>query len=157
MNVIDRIAEHLGKQAKMSMNPDSKVSSYKSDDGCMCGVGCLVPSELYRPEIESCSIFGLLDNHRDVYDALSNEISKEPIFDDHPITILQYLQHYHDRGAYTLLLTSDEFIQADESTRISLTKQHILDFFATCNIKVHGQINGQYHWLNPKWNVRSCF
>lgn len=49
-----KIVEHLTKQK--SRAADDGGCRYRTEDGKMCAVGCLIPDALYSPEIEGVSV-----------------------------------------------------------------------------------------------------
>ena len=51
--IFDRVARHLLTQKKHAMVNDACV--YRTPDGLKCAIGCLIPNELYTPEIEGYS------------------------------------------------------------------------------------------------------
>jgi hypothetical protein len=49
--IFDTVAKHLFKQGKRAWR-DTKGCEYRSEDGSMCAVGCLIPDDLYHPSME---------------------------------------------------------------------------------------------------------
>jgi hypothetical protein len=48
-----KVVLHLRKQGEKSQNEDKTLCLYRGPNGLMCAVGCLIPDEEYRPELES--------------------------------------------------------------------------------------------------------
>lgn len=55
--IFNKVAEHLLTQNAKAMLGEECV--YRSEDGCRCAIGCLIPDELYRPEFEGKNVDGL--------------------------------------------------------------------------------------------------
>ena len=53
--IFDRVAIHLMTQGHPAVNEDGDCR-YRGERGTSCAVGCLIPDELYDPEIEGESI-----------------------------------------------------------------------------------------------------
>lgn len=64
--VFDTVVRHLGKQGERAVAYDAYDEGsrcvYRASDGKKCAVGCLIPDEMYKPEMEGGSIRYLLDN-----------------------------------------------------------------------------------------------
>lgn len=55
----DRVARHLLRQGRPSVTAplgEPRSPAYRGDDGCMCSAGCLIPNEMYSPEMEGRSV-----------------------------------------------------------------------------------------------------
>lgn len=54
--IFDTVARHLLNQGKRSAVVDSDIGGngcrYRTDDGLMCAVGCLINDEAYAPDLE---------------------------------------------------------------------------------------------------------
>ena len=48
--IYDYVRAHLLRQGVRSMN--GSTCAYRGDNGTSCAAGCLIPDELYRPEME---------------------------------------------------------------------------------------------------------
>jgi hypothetical protein len=59
--IFDTVAIHLIKQGKKSVGDDGNCL-YRGPEGLKCAVGCLIPDEVYRPEMESRSVISLFKN-----------------------------------------------------------------------------------------------
>lgn len=54
--VFDTVACHLIKQGRPAVSPDNPSECmYRSPDGAMCAVGCLIPEDRYNARIEGIS------------------------------------------------------------------------------------------------------
>lgn len=51
--VFDKVVAHLRKQNAKSA--DNERCLYRAPDGKMCAVGCLIPDEMYDPEMEGAT------------------------------------------------------------------------------------------------------
>lgn len=49
--IFDKVATHLATQGKKSLGPMGGCL-YRSPDGCMCAVGCLITDEAYQESME---------------------------------------------------------------------------------------------------------
>jgi hypothetical protein len=49
--IFDKVAKHLLTQNSKAVDADSRCQ-YKMPDGRRCAIGCLIPDELYDPEME---------------------------------------------------------------------------------------------------------
>lgn len=66
--IFDTVATHLFTQGVMAVNtsliPDSDGTAkcaYRGDNGVKCAAGCLIPDELYKPEMENKRFFAFFD------------------------------------------------------------------------------------------------
>jgi hypothetical protein len=82
--IFDTVALHLIKQGKQSIDADGNCL-FRGPNGLKCAVGCLIPDEVYRPEMEDESVSDLMCN----YDALN--------FLNPNALLLSKLQSAHDR------------------------------------------------------------
>lgn len=55
--IFDTVVRHLGRQGHPAMNGAGRCV-YRAPDGSKCAVGCLIPDELYRPEMDTGSECG---------------------------------------------------------------------------------------------------
>jgi len=53
--VFEKVKKHLLKQGQPALNRDGECV-YRSDEGLMCAVGCLIPKRLYKASLENQSI-----------------------------------------------------------------------------------------------------
>lgn len=57
--ILDRVYPHLLTQRRKSLRKigfDDEGCAYRGEDGCSCAIGCLIPDDMYDPEIEGCGI-----------------------------------------------------------------------------------------------------
>jgi hypothetical protein len=83
----DKVAEHLLKQMRKSLNIDRGRCVYRNKDGLKCAIGALIPDELYDHKMEYMGVDRLIFNFH-------NEL--QPLFADVSISLLQDLQDVHD-------------------------------------------------------------
>ena len=57
--VFDKVARHLLTQNARAVDGDG-FCRYRTPDGLKCAVGCLIPDELYDPEMEGKSVCSLV-------------------------------------------------------------------------------------------------
>ena len=88
--VFDKVVKHLLTQKRRSK--DKKRCVYRSEDGAMCAVGCLI--EAYDPEIEGHSVY-----HRWVQEKLAE--SGVPTYSKMQF-LLAGLQYIHDEASISL-------------------------------------------------------
>lgn len=51
----EKVRDHLLKQGKQSMTVDKRNREnclYRGPNGLKCAIGCIIPDDLYRPEME---------------------------------------------------------------------------------------------------------
>jgi len=58
--IFNKVADHLLTQGKPALFDEIGDCAYRGQDGSMCAVGCLIPDELYTPEMELKSVDTLL-------------------------------------------------------------------------------------------------
>lgn len=97
----DKILKHLRTQGHPCMIKWTETAPatcvYRNDAGESCAVGCLIPDEMYKPELEPFSAARLLSEH--------NKLSKylNTLHEDHPnmnfALFLTYCQRAHDGDA----------------------------------------------------------
>jgi hypothetical protein len=67
--LFDYIATFLLKQGRGSLIADSKnvsvtikgpACAYRGDNGTMCAVGCIMPDDVYRPDLEGSGLIAIL-------------------------------------------------------------------------------------------------
>ena len=88
--VFDKVVKHLLTQKRRSM--DTERCAYRSEDGAMCAVGCLI--EAYDPEIEGHSVY-----HLRVQEKLAE--SGVPTYEK-MVFLLTDLQYIHDEASISL-------------------------------------------------------
>lgn len=83
--IFDKVLAHLRRQGAPARGPDS-TCCYRTDDGRMCAVGCLIPSKNYSPDIE-----GFAADSPEVLNALPFNATSEQC------VLLKTLQEAHDK------------------------------------------------------------
>jgi hypothetical protein len=86
--IFNKVADHLLTQGKPALFDEIGDCAYRGQDGSMCAVGCLIPDELYTPEMELKSV-----------DTLLNAEFVLPGFFYDNYTLLSDLQRIHDSVA----------------------------------------------------------
>lgn len=87
LHISERIRDHLVKQKAQSA--DIGGCKYRSDDGNMCAVGCLIEDNHYAPDLERKGV-----SSSDVKDAVGQSIHVK--LDSNSIELLRLWQNYHD-------------------------------------------------------------
>lgn len=59
-SIFDRVAAHLLNQNRRSVDPVDGLCLYRGGDGRKCAIGCLIPDDLYSPEMENQNLYGPL-------------------------------------------------------------------------------------------------
>jgi hypothetical protein len=83
--IFDIVARHLLTQNAKAHRGDKCV--YRAEDGKKCAIGCLIPDDVYSPDMEGQSILSLLES--DVW-------TKKLPFSLDDAEFLGYLQAIHD-------------------------------------------------------------
>jgi hypothetical protein len=60
--IFDKVASHLLAQGAKAQGEDGKCL-YLAPSGAKCAIGCLIPPEAYKPEIEDKTLGFLLGTH----------------------------------------------------------------------------------------------
>lgn len=87
--VFDKVLNHLLKQGRKSVDSDGRCL-YRAPNGDKCAIGCLIPDELYTPELE-----GNGANMPIIEDVLHKIY---PDVTDEDVLFLLDLQDLHDTG-----------------------------------------------------------
>jgi hypothetical protein len=107
--VFDRVVLHLMKQNERSQDPEITLGNgcmYRDPKGNKCAVGCLIPDEMYVPEMERKNVYRLTGAFPQVRD-----LFKGP----RVLELLSQLQGIHDTGGNAtewyvpLLFAAEEF------------------------------------------------
>ena len=86
--IFNKVADHLLTQGRVATSSTTlPTCAYRSTDGATCAVGCLIPDELYVPEMENKSVYTLLWYFPDLPDYLHTNSR-----------LLKSLQTIHDGG-----------------------------------------------------------
>ena len=110
--LLDRMIDHLATQQGRAFNEERGMCAYRTDDGQMCAVGCLIPTELYHPDLEG-PVFNMIsapDYHLESDNdprvpagkhlrALAPSIGPGSLSD-----FLDAVQAYHDHGNYNVAI-----------------------------------------------------
>jgi hypothetical protein len=89
--VFNKVAEHLLTQNVRCIGVDNRCAYRDPDTGRRCAIGCLIPDELYKEEMEGWGITDLLITNSPLSKAL--DVVTEEDWD-----FLAGLQNIHDRG-----------------------------------------------------------
>lgn len=97
--ILDKVVTHLVTQRARAMTPQDEGCAYRGENGTMCAVGCLIPDDIYSPDIESLGVQGLLDypdDHstaevRTHLNALAPSVRSDALS-----SFLRRLQRFHD-------------------------------------------------------------
>ena len=68
--ILDKVATHLltqGKPAKLHPELNSEACAYRSPDGLKCALGCLIPDDVYDPEMETQPVHSLFSEGNSFY------------------------------------------------------------------------------------------
>ena len=112
--IFTKVARHLlaqGKRSERFFGGDGRGETgcaYRSADGLMCAVGCLIPDALYEPAIEGCTVAG------DVVQSVLREAGIRAGYGERTDSLLYELQNIHDyeepdRWKHCLELLAKEF------------------------------------------------
>jgi len=86
--IFNKVSNHLTKQNAVSKKNGS--CAYRGEDRHMCAVGCLIPNELYKTNMENATPYsGLLDK---VLETIGMESDKGKMF----LRDLQLIHDSHD-------------------------------------------------------------
>jgi hypothetical protein len=112
--IFDTVKNHLLTQGKQSVRPPTEKEKldgitqpmcvYRSEDGCSCAVGCLIPDDPRIPEIEGIGVWLLMERFPPLARIESLKIFKEllikgdiDVTDGNTLELLRTLQGIHDR------------------------------------------------------------
>ena len=88
--IFDRVVEHLWNQKVPALN-ENNTCVYRGPNGTMCAVGCLIPNELYDPEMDEGggkAVDVLFEEFHEVTDKIG--------FTKENLDLLETLQYHHD-------------------------------------------------------------
>lgn len=93
--IFDKVAAHLLQQNAQSVS--GAQCMYRSPNGLMCAVGCLIDNEHYNPEFESlaCTAMPVIDALRKS-NIISDKDFKDRIEPKSTINMLRTIQNMHD-------------------------------------------------------------
>ena len=69
--IFDTVAQHLLTQGEKAT--DGVTCRYRTPSGLKCAVGCLIPDELYKPEMESLNAWALIPRVRNALPGVSQD------------------------------------------------------------------------------------
>jgi hypothetical protein len=88
--LFDAVATHLLAQGKQAIDEMTNICKYRAPDGSKCGIGGLIPDELYNPEMEGHMVWG----GSDMGDRICETAGIPPELIDFSVV----LQGAHDQG-----------------------------------------------------------
>lgn len=106
--IFNKVYTHLYKQAQPALRHSDFIDgpgpacAYRGEGGTMCAVGCLIPDDVYTPEIEGVGVSRLVAAEHIVDDAEANwlatalERSGVDVYDESTVGLLVELQGAHD-------------------------------------------------------------
>lgn len=121
--IFNRVWEHLNKQREASVleTTDNAVCAYRTPDGKMCAVGCLIPDELYHPDMEGKTVGGLLDGFPEIRELFfgTRDGGYRDLSWTHRAVLLDRLQGAHD-------LKLDSWRGPEENFRLWVAEMHAI-------------------------------
>lgn len=97
--LLDRMIDHLAAQKARAVDPSAGVCRYRTQDGLMCAVGCLIPDDDYHDDIEG-DLSPMFDpeNYDTSWQAAGDHLlSLAPSIPPHALEqFLSLVQAYHD-------------------------------------------------------------
>lgn len=76
-DIFDQSSNHLLKQNKKAREEYSTTCRYRTNDGLMCAVGCLISDDEYDPSIEGRGVHDLISTYEiDVHGSVSSLLSR---------------------------------------------------------------------------------
>lgn len=124
--IFDKVYAHLKKQGKPALGPGEygPLCRYRTDDGLMCAAGCLIPDDLYDPEIEGTKFLDLNGSHYPNSAAMTRLIGKMGL-DQDQVDLISKLQGCHDayRGVAMGYIPETPFWDHVEPRLQSVAKQ----------------------------------
>lgn len=116
--IFNKVYTHLYKQAQPALRHsdfiDGPACAYRGEDGAMCAVGCLIPDDVYTPEIEGVGVSRLVAREHLVDDTTANGLSTAlersgiDVYDDSTVGLLVELQGAHDLNLFDFGLAAWE-------------------------------------------------
>lgn len=97
--IFNTVRDHLLKQQARCINEDNNCQ-YRGPNGMRCAIGCLIPDEHYKPELEGWGIAPLVEPRnilpegKLLLEALTATLGGEP--DKDTLLLLYKLQLIHD-------------------------------------------------------------
>ena len=114
--IFDKVVRHLYKQGQPAMahaKNSTTICAYRNSKGQTCAVGCLIPKNLYTPEIENCSVAGIGDKTHQLRDILRTVgvLADSDDSNSRTVELLGKLQFAHDNAP--TMADTGRFILAD--------------------------------------------
>lgn len=94
--VFDTVAKHLHAQGKPAYSEALGSCMYRGPGGTKCAVGCLIPDEVYRNEMDS--VGGIHDLITRDYPGLNAALGVDAMRGRWRVDLLAALQQDHDRA-----------------------------------------------------------
>lgn len=89
--IYDKVKAHLLTQMrKARLNDEDLTCAYRSENGDTCAVGCLIPDDVYYPELEGASVAARSPKILDALEKSVGELSVDKF------SLLVQLQNVHD-------------------------------------------------------------
>jgi hypothetical protein len=98
-----KTVQHLRKQGHRALDADGRCA-YRAPNGDMCAIGCLIPDELYDPQMEGLNVLRML-----FFSPLAEKL--QPVFRGIPSKLLDRMQYVHDNMSGISVLTEAVFAQ----------------------------------------------
>lgn len=137
--IFDKVVRHLKKQGQPARVPVEEVGPnvtrcvYRTSDEKSCAVGCLIPDELYSPDIERTNIGTLIeeksseDGVSEKYKLLDDVLSRAGLGGN--LKLLADLQVCHDRRSNWKFLENMRESLLDVARRHALTSEVVEECF----------------------------
>lgn len=114
--IFDKVAKHLIQQGCASVHEELNECRYRTDEGLMCAVGCLIPDEIYKRNMEGLAAEDLLRAFPEVEEFLGVEVNEDRCF-------ISTLQHAHDNH----LSSSPKGMEAWKTRMCRIAEEFSLD------------------------------
>jgi hypothetical protein len=93
--IFDKVVTHLRKQNAKSVG-DHQECLYRSPDGGMCAVGCLIPDSEYNEDIEGVGIHSFQNVFKSLHERLLESVLGSSGISKRSYKLLSELQDVHD-------------------------------------------------------------
>lgn len=122
--IFTRVWEHLNKQRVASVLKEpgrDSMCAYRTPDGRMCAVGCLIPDERYHPDMERKTVGGLIDGFPEIRDLFfgAGAHTIHDVYNSQRAVLLDKLQGAHD-------LKLDSWRGPEENFRLWVAEMHAI-------------------------------
>lgn len=119
--IFDKVVVHLATQGKRAMHGDD--CQYRTPDGLKCAVGCVLPDDLYNPEMDSPN--GSLSG---ISEVAKRYPEVKAYFGKDNITFLSKLQMIHDYRRKNSLFESLKNLAEDYDLDTTILDEYELLF-----------------------------